>query len=1103
MDDIVKIDAGFYARISSAINILHKCSTEKAHNQCFFMCLLNEAVQLSESEAAYILSHDASGLHPDLGVVAFQPTPPSPDTKSNIQALLSRLTNDFSHLSYPVDKDFRGQDETASILVIPLFTHSGYATLLCLTGRAGGYPDSLTHLLSPFILTCRHLALSYWNQLQYRLLTNRLNPVSNLPQNTWQSFEQSFHDLDQKKLASLVHEKSELFRAAFHHAPIGKTITSLDARWLEINQAFCDITGYTQEELLQIGFPELTPPEDLQQDFQYFEKMLSGEIQKIEFQKRYIHKSGRMIWVHIHSSLIYDENGQPTCFISHILDISARKNIEEALRENEERFRRAFDDAANGMALISMDSRFVRVNASLCEMLGYTRGELIGHSFQSFTHPDDQHIGPYQMQRLASGEVAGARFEKRYLHKNGHTLWIQVTTNIVNDKSGQPLYLVSHLQDVTERRIMEDALRESEARFRSAFDYAPIGMALLSAHGRWIKVNRAVCQITGYTEAELLQMDFQTLTHPEDVDLDESFAQKIVRGEIETYQLEKRYIHKQGHIVWIQLNVSSVRNADGSFAYFVSQIQDVTDRKKAEIELNAAKEKAEEAALAKSEFLATMSHEIRTPMNAVLGMTTLLGETSLTEEQHSLLETIRSGSSTLLGIINDILDYSKIESGKMELDNQPFELKSCVQEVFSLFYQKALEKNIALRLHIAEDVPLIVLGDSTRLRQILVNLVGNAMKFTEAGEIMVNVQVDGQASPPETDSPELNLRFSISDTGCGIPPDKIQMIFDSFTQVAPAISRKYGGTGLGLAICNRLVSLMGGKIWAESTVGHGSTFYVSIKTQVVPWLPVQVETSSIPEHSLADQCPLRILVAEDNPTNQKLILHILQKMGYNPALACDGTEVLAHLEREAFDLIFMDIQMPEMDGLETSRQIVRRIPLEQRPKIVAMTAFGLHEDRQRFLTAGMDDYLSKPIVIEQVRVLLQRWYLKIEDEKATLLKGTLDHAMLLSRVGHDFSLLSEFKAVFVEDGTRLLGELEQALQKSDWLQIRRFAHELKGACASLGVERLKLLSGIMERKAKNESGETLRMLLPEMRQEFQAALEAMEKLATQALETAD
>ncbi|MFO1449433.1 MAG: ATP-binding protein [Opitutaceae bacterium] len=520
-------------------------------------------------------------------------------------------------------------------------------------------------------------------------------------------------------------------------------------------------------------------------------------------------------------------------------------------------------------------------------------------------------------------------------------------------------------------------------RYASIVENAVEGIFQSTPDGRYLLVNPSLAKLYGYDSPAELMASVQDISRSVYVD-------PGVRGEFkrlmeqsgEVRGLEYRVRRKGGDVIWISEHARAVRDERGEVIYYEGFVQDITHRKQVEEDLRRAKEAAEAANIAKSQFLAVMSHEIRTPMNGVIGMASLLETTCLTAEQRDFVATIRQSSDALLTIINDILDFSKIESGRLELEEEEFSLPDCIEGALDLVAPLAAAKALDLMSEWGDGVPRKVRGDPTRLRQILVNLLGNAIKFTDRGKVLLSVQRT-QVCPRAEPSPgPVGLMFSVRDTGIGIPEESVGRLFQSFTQVDASTTRRFGGTGLGLVISQRLARLMGGDITVESKAGQGSTFRLTVD---LTELPAATPPGMHPDHPSPAGVAVpveppparteRILLAEDNTVNQKVALRMLAQLGYRADVVANGLEVIEAVQRQPYDIILLDLQMPEMDGLETALRIrtFDSPPFELRPWIIAVTANAMRGDRERCLAAGMDDYITKPIRREELAASLARW----------------------------------------------------------------------------------------------------------------------------------
>jgi PAS domain S-box-containing protein len=696
--------------------------------------------------------------------------------------------------------------------------------------------------------------------------------------------------------------------------------------------------------------------------------------------QRYLMPDGRVLYHEWTNRAFFNEAGQPTRYQAIGLDITERKRAEEALLESEKKYSLLINNA-NESILVAQDGLVKFVNPATLGLLGmHSQQELIDKPFPQFIHPDDRSIVVENYRRRIANEAAPPRYAFRAVTLEGIVKWVEINATLI-EWQGRPATL-NFLTDITERKRTEEALLESEERLMDIIDFLPDATFVIDRDGKVLAWNRAIEAMTGVLAEDMIgkgdyeyALPFYGTRRPILIDL-------VLKADREA---ESKYDHIEkkgralmgeaympniwGRIVYLVGSATVLYDSRGDVFGAIESIRDITESKQAEDRLIEAKEAAEAAVRSKSEFLANMSHEIRTPLNAVVGLTGLLLEADLTAQERDYVETVRSSGNSLLSVINDILDFSKIEGDKMELESQPFNLQECIFVAVDLVKAEAEKKGLAIKYCLDEAIPAYFKGDVTRLRQVLVNLLSNAVKFTHTGTIEISVT----AKPIQTtNSRQYELHFSIIDTGIGIPEEKADRLFQSFSQIDSTITRKYGGTGLGLAISRRLVELMGGEIWVVSQPGLGSTFHFTIIAEEAEEISIPVDScakKAKTDASRKNARPLRILLAEDNAVNQKVAIQMLKRLGYSADVAGNGLEVLQAIERQPYDIVLMDVQMPEMDGLVATKEIRKLWP--KGPRIIAITAYALKGDRERCLAAGMDDYISKPIVIEDLRRVLE------------------------------------------------------------------------------------------------------------------------------------
>ena len=873
-------------------------------------------------------------------------------------------------------------------------------------------------------------------------------------------------------------------------------------------------------------------------------------------------------------------------------EIAERTRAEKVIKDSQALYSSLVENLPVYVLRKDRDGRFTFANQSFCDLLGKPLKEITGKTdFDFYPEQLAQKYHQDDLRVIETGELFETVEENK---RNGETRYVQVMKSAVRDASGMIIGVQVIFWDVTERKNAESALEYERYLLAALMDNLPHNIYFKDTQSRFLRINKAMAHCFGLRNpSEALgktDSDYFTNEHALQALADE---REIISTGQPLLDKEEKETWPDGHITWVSTSKVPLLSPEGQVIGTFGISRDITDRKKAEVQLKAAKEAAEVANVAKGEFLATMSHEIRTPMNGIIGMIDLLLSTNLTDQQRMYLELASQSADALLRLINDVLDFSKIEAGKLELESVGFKLRDTLGDTLQTLAGRASSKGLELTYRIPPVIPDDLIGDPGRLCQIIVNLTGNAIKFTEQGEIAVAVKAESLIDE------KVRLHFTVSDTGPGIAPEQQQVIFEAFRQADSSMSRRYGGTGLGLAISSHLVELMDGRMWVESEVGKGSTFNfdavfrqqkdVPAKSPAEPetlyglrvlvvddnktnglilkellnnWhmKPTVVDSgraallemeksvkagepfhlavldsmmpqmdgftlaeqirqrpdlsatklimlSSAGNLESSDNCrklgikyclmkpvkqsellnsiievlgvatvdkavpagivrgypesitSLHILLAEDGVVNQKVAVNLLKQRGHEVAVANNGREALVALDSESFDVVLMDIQMPVMDGFETTAMIRDRekqtgvhIP------IIAMTAHAMKGDRERCLEAGMDGYIAKPIRAKDLYKTIETTAAKVSrsrQRKKSILdeNKALDRDKILEQTGGSAETLREIVELFAIESDKLMKRIREAITSGDASELQRVAHTLKGSVRIFGAER--------------------------------------------------
>ncbi|CAH2031486.1 PAS domain-containing protein [Trichlorobacter ammonificans] len=853
-------------------------------------------------------------------------------------------------------------------------------------------------------------------------------------------------------------------------------IADLDGHFRRLNRSWEETLGYTVDELAGQRFLDFVHPEDIPATLAAMAE-LGAERQVLSLVNRYRCRDGSYRWIEWRSSpfqnLIY----------AAARDITEQKTKEAALRTaltEAKRFREALDHVSSYIFMKDRDHRYVYANRPTLELFGVTLEELVGSE-------DSRFFPPATVQRLRevdcrvlAGEQTGAEIDVAHAD-GGHRVYWEVKTPIYEDQERTAIWgLCGISTDITELKTTEAALEESERFMRMLTDIIPGMVGYWTSELRCGFANIAYLEWFGKSPEEMRGIHIRDLLGEELYRKNEPFISAALRGERQ--QFERTIVKADGSAgyTWAHY-IPDLDN--GRVRGFFVLVSDVTELKQTQRKLENLNEEllsrtaeAEGANQAKSEFLANMSHEIRTPMNAILGMTRLVLESDLNRQQRNFLSKVYSSSQALMGILNDILDYSKIEAGRLDIEHLPMDVTEVVRETAELFRPRLEEKGLRLTLELDTSLPELVIGDPLRLSQVLNNLLGNAVKFTETGEIGIRVET----VPSDRDGNGIILRFAVRDTGIGLSKEQADRLFQAFTQADGTITRKYGGTGLGLTICQRLVRLMGGDIQVSSTEGAGATFTFTILVTAAPagsrpasrhifheqeLLPAHVGEQNSTAGRLGGELEnVHVLLVEDNRINQEVAAEFLRQRGATVTLADNGIEALELIQRPSFDAVLMDLHMPVMDGFEATRKI-RELHDSAKLPVIAMTAAVMQEDRERCSAAGMVDFIAKPINPDELVQVLRRW-LKPDSpvptpqppEKQPPPPDTVmpelpgfNTTAALRRMGGNIALLRSLLRQFsLEYGASTEG-LSAFLEAGNIDQACHLVHTIKGAAGTLGA----------------------------------------------------